>query len=247
MRAAALALVAGLAALVGSCWDTTYHCTRDDQCVLDGVQGRCESIGACSFPSDTCPSGRVYGDHASLAGTCAPPIDSPDLGEPPTCGNGMLDTDEACDPAIVAPNAGVCPAAADCDDHNPCTSDGVAGSAAQCSARCTHTFITACGPADQCCATGCTPVTDADCSATCGNGSVDGVESCDKAIVAPNPGACPTSCLPTSGCTSYQLIGDASVCTAHCVMQTNTTCSGALASDGCCPPGCSVLNDGDCV
>lgn len=246
-RAAIVLACAGAAVAAASCWDTTYHCTRDEECVLGGASGRCEAGGRCSLPSVSCPSGRVWAPHSPMAGSCVPDDGSnADLGEP-SCGNGMLDTDEACDPAIVAPNAGVCPMAADCDDHNPCTTDSVEGTAAQCTARCAHSFVTACGPADGCCATGCTPVSDADCSATCGNGLVDNTESCDKAIAANQPGACPTTCPAKSACTSYTLIGDPSVCTARCVMQTTTTCSGALASDGCCPPGCSVLNDGDCV
>jgi hypothetical protein len=241
-RALLIAVVA-----VAGCWDSTYHCTRDEQCVLDGTAGRCETPGYCSIPSTTCDSGYVYAPHSPMAGTCVAG-DGPDLGQPiPLCGNGMLDPDEMCDPAIAAPNAGVCPAPADCDDNNPCTTDAVAGDAAMCSAHCTHVAVTACGPADGCCPSGCTPVSDGDCSATCGNGQVDSAETCDKAIAANQPGACPTSCPPKTACTSYTLIGSASVCTAKCVMQTITTCSGALASDGCCPPGCSVLNDGDCA
>jgi hypothetical protein len=244
-RAAALFVFVGLATALVSCWDTTFHCTRDAQCVLGGASGRCEANDFCSLPSVSCPSGRIYAPHSPLAGTCVPVSDG---GAPPAaCGNGVVDPGEACDPAVVAPIIGACPVAADCDDHNPCTSDSLDGTAAQCSARCAHSSVTACGPVDGCCDTGCTPVSDADCSATCGNGSVDGAESCDKAIAIGNPGACPTSCPAKSACTSYTLIGDASVCTAACVAQTTTTCSGLLNSDGCCPPGCSVLNDGDCA
>lgn len=240
-------VVIAVAAAVAGCWDSTFHCTRDDQCVLDGVAGRCEATGFCSLPNDGCASGRAWASHSPLAGSCVAAEEMPDLATPVTCGNGMLDANEACDPMIVAPNMGVCPTAADCDDHNPCTTDSVDGDASQCSARCGHAFVTACGPADGCCTTGCTPVSDSDCSATCGNGSVDGVESCDKAIPAGQAGACPTSCPANSACTSYTLIGAASVCTARCVATTTTTCSGALASDGCCPPGCTLLNDGDCA
>ncbi|HEY2745688.1 MAG TPA: hypothetical protein VGL86_13730, partial [Polyangia bacterium] len=213
-RAIALFVFVGAAAVVASCWSTTFHCTRDDQCALAGAAGRCEAIGYCSLPSEICESGWVYAPHSPLAGSCVPPAPMPDAGSaddlaPPTCGNGTLDPDEECDPAIAAPNAGTCPAVADCDDHNPCTTDAVDGTAADCTAHCTHTFVTACGPADGCCATGCTPVTDADCSATCGNGTVESAESCDKAIPAAQPGACPTSCPTKTACTSYMLIGDA--------------------------------------
>lgn len=249
-RAAALFALVALATAVVSCWDTSYRCSRDEQCVLHGASGWCEDSGFCSLPSTSCPSGRAWAQHSPLAGSCVdvlPAVDGGDDLEAPACGNGMLDPDEKCDPAIPAPNDGVCPTLADCDDHNPCTTDAVGGSAAGCSAECTHTFVTACGPADGCCPSGCAPVSDGDCSATCGNGSVDGLESCDKAIPANMPGACPTTCPPKSACTSYALIGDADNCTARCVANTTTTCSGALVSDGCCPPGCSLLSDGDCV
>lgn len=242
-RAGALFAFVGLAAAVASCWDTTFHCTRDDQCVLDSVAGHCEATHFCSLPSAICASGRVYAPHSPLAGSCVPGVDG---GGTPTCGNGVVDPGEACDPAIVAPNDGACPVITDCNDNNPCTTDVLDGTAAQCSATCAHDPVTACGPADGCCATGCTPVSDVDCSATCGNGTVDGAEKCDKAIPPGNPGACPTSCLPKSGCISYTLIGDASVCTAQCVQNTTMSCSGLLNSDGCCPPGCNPLNDLDC-
>jgi hypothetical protein len=41
--------------------------------VNDGVAGTCEPTGGCSFPDDSCGSGRRYGAHApdGLAGTCA--------------------------------------------------------------------------------------------------------------------------------------------------------------------------------
>ncbi|MCU1279863.1 MAG: uncharacterized protein JWM53_3409, partial [bacterium] len=184
-------------------------------------------------------------DHSPLAGMCVA-VASNDGGAP-TCGNGALDGSELCDPAISSPNAGACPAAADCDDHNPCTTDSIDGSAAQCSAHCAHAFITSCGPTDQCCSVGCTAASDPDCSATCGDGKLDPTESCDKAIAAGQIGACPTSCPSNSRCTTYTLIGDPSVCTAHCASVTITSCGGTLSSDGCCPPGCSLLNDGDCT
>jgi hypothetical protein len=246
MRILWLASLVVVVTAAANCWDTTYRCTRDEECVLHGVAGHCEANRFCSFPSASCPSDRAYGDHSPLAGTCLDAAVTTDGGEP-LCGNGTLDAEEVCDPGISAPNEGACPAVADCDDHNPCTTDSVEGSAAQCSARCAHSFVTACGPVDQCCQVGCIATNDPDCSGSCGNGSVDPPESCDKAIAAGQPGACPTACPPKNGCTSYTLIGDASVCTAHCVTVVISTCSGTLSGDGCCPPGCNLLNDADCV
>ena len=114
MRALAL-VVASLALAVAGCWDSSFHCTRDDQCTLRGVSGRCEPVGYCSFPADSCPSGFSYGAHSPLAGSCVPAIDA-DMAAPP-CGNGTLDPGEACDPMIDSPKHGFCPMPSDCDDH----------------------------------------------------------------------------------------------------------------------------------
>jgi hypothetical protein len=49
-----------------------HRCTADEQCVLGGVQGRCEDSGACSFPDASCGSGGFrYHEHAGdHAGIC---------------------------------------------------------------------------------------------------------------------------------------------------------------------------------
>ena len=45
----------------------TFVCSDDSSC----PDGRCEGTGYCSFPSDTCPSGRRYGDFSGpLSGQC---------------------------------------------------------------------------------------------------------------------------------------------------------------------------------
>ncbi len=71
--------------------------------------------------------------------------------------------------------------------------------------------------------------------ATCGNGVIEPGEECE--------GNCPTAC-PPRGCAIFTLQGSAERCTARCVeggMQT--ACSSA---DGCCPAGCTMVNDVDC-
>ncbi len=112
----------GLALALGGCTpDKGFQCAGDDGCQSDGVAGTCESIGYCSFPDDTCPSGRRYGELAEgLSGVC---VDDPsqatsgtttedptsstsssttDPGEssgpvPAVCGDGVADDGEACD------------------------------------------------------------------------------------------------------------------------------------------------------
>jgi hypothetical protein len=98
----------------------------------------------------------------------------------------------------------------------------------------------ACDPdkSDGCCPVGCTSASDMDCPAKCGNGVVEKGEVCDP------PGSCPTSC-PNHGCNKSRLEGAAAECTARCVEAgVETTCR---AGDACCPAGCTVDNDGDCM
>lgn len=60
-----------LLVLVAGCTASTFACEDEDDCagVMGGV---CESTGWCSFPDDTCDSGRRYGEWAGneLAGAC---------------------------------------------------------------------------------------------------------------------------------------------------------------------------------
>jgi hypothetical protein len=73
-----------------------------------------------------------------------------------TCGNGVLDPGETCDPP------GSCPSS--CSDGNACTIDSSTGSAAGCNLSCTHQAISACISGDGCCPAGCNANTDSDCA-----------------------------------------------------------------------------------
>jgi hypothetical protein len=120
----------------------------------------------------------------------------PDCEPEETCGNGVVDEGELCDTAITA-GAGKCPTAADCNDDEACTVDGVENEGS-CTAQCAHTDK---GPqnGDQCCPRGANNNNDNDCAAVCGNGVVEpgGDEECDppgelcsddcKIIEAPKP------------------------------------------------------------
>lgn len=72
-----------------------------------------------------------------------------------TCGNGVVDQGETCDPPSTCP--------ASCDDGNACTADTLTGSAQNCNAACASTPITACAGGDGCCPAGCLVDTDSDC------------------------------------------------------------------------------------
>jgi hypothetical protein len=88
---------------------------------------------------------------------------------------------------------------------------------------------------DQCCPLACGPTLDVDC-AGCGNGRVEGEETCDP------PGTCPTSC-PALSCTRRALVGSAAACNARCLNEPISSCT---AGDNCCPQTCNATNDPEC-
>lgn len=76
----------------------------------------------------------------------------------------------------------------------------------------------------------------------CGNGVVDEGETCDIAILAGNPGACPTNCDTQDPC----VIGtpfNMGTCTAAC---SHDDITAPTDGDGCCPQGANANNDNDC-
>src|SRR5207302_391528 len=105
-----------------------------------------------------------------------------------TCGNGSIESGETCDSAIAAGAMGACPAAADCQDADKCTTDSLL-SASTCSARCIHVPITTFVTADGCCPAGGNHNTDDDCPRVCGNAVLETGETCDSAIAPPMTGA----------------------------------------------------------
>jgi len=190
----------------GSC---PTSCNDGNPCTDDMLIGNaCNK--ACSFLAVTVP---VNGD-----GCCPPGASSQsDSDCPVACGNGVLDTGEACDTGIPSGQWGGCPQS--CDDKNPCTQDTLVGSG--CQAVCTYKSI---------CPTN-----------TCGNGKVDPGEWCDTAIPAGQPGHCPLKCDDGNKCTKDQMMGTA--CLKKCSFVPITTPN---SGDGCCPPGATSQNDNDC-
>jgi hypothetical protein len=159
----------------------------------------------------------------------------------PSCGNGRVDPGETCDTAIAAGNPGACPTP-DCD-HVPCLRLMTTGNA--CTATCVE--ITTPIPDDRCCPANTTAALDSDCSADCNNGTVDPGETCDTAITAGSPGACPaspTDCATGDPCSKDQLIS-AGTCSAICV-HLPVTMTSKTVPDGCCPPGANFATDADC-
>jgi len=60
------------AALASACnYGGAFMCGSDESCSTNGISGRCESNGFCSFVDTSCQSGRRYGDNSgSVSGTC---------------------------------------------------------------------------------------------------------------------------------------------------------------------------------
>ncbi len=145
-----------------------------------------------------------------------------------TCGDGVLDPGETCDPADTCPSG--------CDDSLSCTQDHLVGSPERCDARCEYVLITACADDDGCCPTGCTPAGDNDCSADCGDGEIGPGETCD--------GACATACEALDACAPAIPGGSAATCDAVCRSSVVEAC---VDGDGCCAPGCNNDNDDDCI
>ena len=56
---------------LSACRDDAFFCTGDGQCMEGGAAGICQPNDLCSFPSEDCPSGQVYGKYSgTLAGRC---------------------------------------------------------------------------------------------------------------------------------------------------------------------------------
>ncbi|HVX96409.1 MAG TPA: hypothetical protein VHK47_15960 [Polyangia bacterium] len=218
----------------GAC-PTAATCDEGNPCTTDAIV----SVGTCDASCAHTPVTRQSG--ATRDGCC--PVGAwaaADADCPIACGDGRIEADELCDPGFPANDPHACPTS--CDDGDPCTIDVLEGSA--CRARCVSTPITALVSGDGCCPAGATSRTDRDCAPVCGNGVVEGGESCDTAAATPG-GECPKSCSPSpSACLKNVLVGATASCTARCELQEVTKCGGAR--DGCCAVGCTATTDPDC-
>ena len=137
--------------MVSQCGDDGDMCTET---VLTG------SAAACTAACVDQPITLCMGGDGCCPGRCDASNDS-DCGAM-SCGNGMLDVGEQCDPQIAAGLAGACPLS--CGDGDVCTSDALMGSVATCDATCQSAPITNCTPGDGCCPAGCMAPADTDCT-----------------------------------------------------------------------------------
>ena len=174
-----------------------------------GVVSGAACVGSCE--------GRECGDDGcgQVCGTCADGIACDPIAGvcAALCGNGMLDGVETCDPP------GSCPT--ECDDADVCTTDAVVGTAESCSVQCEYTPITMCVTGDRCCAPGCDGTNDGDCDPVCGNGVLEGDETCENGEGAT---PCVTACDDGDLCTEDVLVGSPATCNAACEFRPITTC-----------------------
>ena len=200
-------------------------CNDGNVCTVDQLTGSSANCNvACSHTSiTTCTSG----DGCCPAGCNA----NTDSDCSPTCGNGVVEPGETCDPASSCPTS--------CNDGNVCTVDQLTGSSANCNVACSHTSITTCTSGDGCCPAGCNANTDSDCSPTCGNGVVEPGETCDP------PATCRTSCDDDSTCTMDQMTGNADNCNVAC-SHTVVATQGTPCNAGPCRSAGSCMYDGVC-
>jgi hypothetical protein len=182
----------------------------------DGAAGATSIDGA---PSDR-PSSSTPAD-------AAPTIGSPTGA---SCGNGVVETGEECDPGSSCPTA--CP-------NRGCTRFVLQGTAALCTAKCVESGTeTICKSGDGCCPSQCNSNNDGDCSPSCGDGVIGSGETCDP------PSQCASlraACI-SSDDTVRTPMGDPGRCTFTCAEQARK-CGPA---DGVCPPGCAPAADPDC-
>jgi hypothetical protein len=167
-------------------------------------------------------------DGQVTADTGAPDTGADASVPPPMCNDGHIDPGETCDPLADCPTA--CPPI-QCQLRS-------LDNGGTCAASCTNVAVqTACLNGDGCCPDSCNTTDDTDCNAVCGNGIVEGKETCD--------GTCPTTCKPVA-CMNRKISGSAATCDATCVDDTPITACNAV-SDGCCPNGCTAPGDPDCA
>jgi MYXO-CTERM domain-containing protein len=131
-----------------------FDCNDKNPCTNDSYTGSACTIQCVNTPI----TAAVNGD-----GCCAPGATSAtDSDCPTTCGNGVLDPGETCDPGITI-GPGTCLTA--CDDGDSCTVDSLGGSG--CDVKCVSTPVAPSATPDGCCPTGVTQAQDPDCLPPC--------------------------------------------------------------------------------
>ncbi|MFC1654380.1 PQQ-binding-like beta-propeller repeat protein [Myxococcota bacterium] len=85
---------------------------------------------------------------------------------------------------------------------------------------------------------GCNGKDEEENGATCGDGVIEKLETCDP------PSNCPTSCDDEDPCTIDTMVGSPENCDVACGRQPIDDC---IDDDGCCPISCDLGTDNDCT
>lgn len=216
----------------------TEHC---DTAIAAGQPGACPTVCA---PQDSCTPTTLTGSGCDTQ--CLPmPITTigaedeccPKGADTTTdgdcaavCGNDVIELQETCDPPESC---------ASCVPADKCLKGAMTGSAGQCNVVCKLTPISDCSAGDGCCPANCG--SDADCSTSCGDGTIDERETCETTGSALR---CPTGCDDGDPCTDDVMTGSKAHCNVVCTHVPRTK---PLDDDQCCPMGGTANNDNDCV
>ena len=196
-------------------------CT-DDQC--NEADGSCSSFantGSACDDGDACTTG-----DACFGGNCVG-------GTPPDCADGVVCTDDVCDPLNGCSNPANTVA---CDDGDACTT------ADTCSAgACVGGAAPDCNDSDVCTVDSCNPASgcvSTDISADCGDGNVCTTDSCDAALGCANVFNT-VSCDDGDACTQVDTCDGAGACAGS----DPVLCT---ASDQCHDAGSCAPASGQC-
>ena len=238
-----------------SCGDGVV--TGDEKCEPGNSALPCPTSSACD-DGDPCTADKVIGSAAQCSAQCAHmPITQTIGGDlccpvgatvgmdsdcDPFCGDGVVSSNEKCDPAVP----GSCPSSAFCAQLSDGCRRGVLVGAG-CEARCELEEVQMPRSGDRCCPPGANAGNDSDCEPACGDGVVSSGEECDPNVPPGEYGRCSFSddqcSLPGSDpCQKGVLIGDPWQCTARCSLGPRE----AGPRDACCPSGASSREDPDC-
>jgi len=182
LQAALNAVLAGINCCGNGALDPGEKC---DPKIAAGIKGacptKCDDGKACTTDTLTGTACSVACQYTPITATkdgdgCCPPgaTSATDRDCKASCGNGVLDAGEKCDPGIAQGQPGAC--ITTCDDKDPCTKDVLGG--AKCNPVCTTTAVAAdATKKDLCCPK--TPANltvkeDPDCPPACGPGVPDG-------------------------------------------------------------------------
>jgi hypothetical protein len=187
----------------GACPD---GCSGQDNCQRHTLIGR----GCDAHCEDVPIRALIPGDG------CCPEGASPDSDSDcvATCGNGVREAGERCDPPET------CASREDCVSHDACQTAHYSGDAAHCTASCTLMPQQACVGGDGCCPPGCTSEHDSDCPTT-----------------ADTP-RCTENCgmpAPTADCQKMHAGGSCETCDCeHCQDETRRCSADAPTTSAAC-------------